>query len=131
MNNFQIHAQLIQDCHVLGKMKSSHLLLNKNAVLPWFILVPETDQQDLLDLEEALRTQVIQDAATISQFVKQHFNLQKINFAAIGNLVPQLHIHVVGRYEGDACWPHPVWGNLKETQDWPEATLTELKQALF
>ena len=113
MSDFEIHPQLLADCHRLGRLEFCHVLLNRNAVLPWFILVPETAVTDLLDLPETERTAALHEAAIIGQWIKRHFGYGKINFAAIGNVVPQLHLHVVGRKPGDRCWPAPVWPSAR------------------
>lgn len=118
MNEFQIHPQLLGDCHRLGRFSVCHVLLHRNAVLPWFILVPECDVGDLLDLPEALRNGAMEEAASVSAFIKRRLAYPKVNFATIGNVVPQLHLHVVGRKAGDSCWPAPVWGNLRESRDY-------------
>lgn len=129
-DRFSIHAQLLADCHCLGRLEICYLLLNKNAAIPWFILVPECEVGDLLDLELAARHAVIEEAAKIAGFVREYFALTKINIAAIGNVVPQLHLHVVGRRPGDACWPAPVWGHLKESRDYSTQELDAISQAL-
>lgn len=130
MDQFVIHPQLLLDTHYLGKFSSAHVLLHKNAVLPWFILVPETEVADLLDLPENLRRTAIDEAAVISAFVKETFGCAKINFASIGNVVPQLHLHIVGRTANDPCWPAPVWGNLRETRDYSHAEIGVIIEAL-
>ena len=112
MPEFQIHPRLLGDCHRLGRFPDCHLLLHRNAALPWFILVPETSVLDLLDLDPGQRGRVLAECAQVSTYIKADLGLPKVNFAAIGNLVPQLHLHVVGRVPGDACWPAPVWGHL-------------------
>jgi len=116
MARFQIHDRLRIDAHTLGRFQLCHLLLHKNAVLPWFILVPETDAADLLDLPEDLRNSAVNEAAFVSDFIKGTLGYPKTNFASIGNVVPQLHLHVVGRRADDPCWPAPVWGNLHQIQ---------------
>jgi len=121
--SFQIHPQLTQDCRSLGRFKVSHVLLHRNATLPWFILVPETDQNDLLDLEPDLRNRIMDEASAVSDFIKTQLHYTKINVAAIGNVVPQLHIHVVGRKPGDALWPNPIWGHLKTERSYSTETL--------
>jgi diadenosine tetraphosphate (Ap4A) HIT family hydrolase len=118
MSRFEIHPQLLADCHRLGKLAFCQVLLHKNAVLPWFILVPQTGSSDLLDLAEEQRTTAINEAAVIGQFIKRHLGYGKINFAAIGNVVPQLHLHIVGRKPDDPCWPAPVWGHLTESREY-------------
>ena len=130
MNHFELHPQLLLDCHRLGSFDLCYLLLHKNAALPWFILVPETDARDLLDLPEELRTAAMNEAAALSDFVKKVFHYPKTNFAAIGNVVPQLHLHVVGRKPGDPCWPAPVWGHLTDGPEYSAARLKEVASLL-
>lgn len=115
---FTIHEQLQADCHMLGRLDFCYVLLNRNAVLPWFILVPETAECDLLALPAPQRKLAMAEAGCIAAFIKSDLAHPKINFAAIGNVVPQLHLHVVGRKPGDACWPAPVWGNLPTHEDY-------------
>jgi diadenosine tetraphosphate (Ap4A) HIT family hydrolase len=115
MDRDQIHSQLLADCHYLGSLVASEVLLNRNAALPWFILVPDTHIEDLLDLPEHHRDRVMVDCASISAFIKQVLGFDKVNFAGLGNVVPQMHLHIIGRQEGDSCWPRPVWGNLPAT----------------
>ena len=117
MAQFQIHHQLLLDTRCLGRFQICHLLLHKNAILPWFILVPESNLTDLLDLPVDLRGFVLNEAGQVSSFIKNSLNYPKVNFAAIGNIVPQLHVHVVGRSPDDPCWPAQVWGHLKETRE--------------
>ena len=130
MSLFQIHPQLLADCHYFGRLEFCHVLLNKNGTLPWFILVPETRIGDLLDMPQAQRIAALEEAAVIGQFVKRHLGHGKINFAAIGNVVPQLHLHVVGRKPDDACWPAPVWGNLVDMQEYSAQRLAEMRGLL-
>ena len=130
MSEFQIHHQLLFDTHRLGRFEFSHLLLHKNAAVPWFILVPETSATDLLDLPAGLRAPVIDEAGRVSSFIKNNLDYPKVNFAAIGNIVPQLHLHIVGRKPDDPCWPAPVWGNLKETGEYSSARIGEITKML-
>ena len=126
MAAFAIHPQLLLDSHCLGRFQVCHLLLHKNAVLPWFILVPETDVAELLELPENLRLSVMNEASRVASFIKRDLNYPKVNFAAIGNIVPQLHVHIVGRRSDDPCWPAPVWGHLTKTADYPVARIREI-----
>ncbi len=130
MSGFIIHSQLLADCHRLGRLEFCHVLLNRNAVLPWFILVPQTAVTDLLDLPETERTAALREAAVIGQWIKRHLGYGKINFAAIGNVVPQLHLHIVGRKPGDPCWPAPVWGHLVESQEYSDQRVGEIRELL-
>jgi diadenosine tetraphosphate (Ap4A) HIT family hydrolase len=130
MAEFKIHPALLVDAHYLGQLAKSHVLLHRNAAVPWFILVPETEIADLLDLPDEPRDRVVREAAAISSFIKQALGYQKVNFASIGNIVPQLHLHVVGRAANDSCWPAPVWGNLPTTKEYSAAELDGLRQRL-
>ncbi len=107
-----IHPQLLADCHLLGQLPSGALLLHRNALLPWLILVPETGLNDVLDLPPSQRERVFADAASLSRYIKTDLGWPKVNVAGLGNQVPQMHLHIIGRREGDAAWPQPVWGNL-------------------
>lgn len=114
----------------MGRIADCHVLLHRNALVPWFILVPETDVHDLLDLPAERRNNLMEMCAAISRFLRAHWNVPKINFGAIGNVVPQLHLHVVGRSPGDACWPRPVWGNLTERREYTTQELEQISHAL-
>ena len=110
MKNFQLDAQLQKDCIVLGELQHSLLLLMNNALLPWFILVPKTDKTELYELADEVQAGVLAEINAISKFVKDEFCVDKLNVAAIGNVVQQLHIHIIGRQHEDFCWPGVVWG---------------------
>lgn len=103
------------------------MLLHKNALLPWFILVPETSGTELLALPDRERNRVMRECTVMAAFIQRHFHSTKINFAALGNQVPQLHLHIVGRKPGDACWPRPVWGNLSTASPYSAAELETIR----
>lgn len=111
---FQIHPRILTDCHRLGRLSTSHLLLNRDSSVHWFLLVPETECENLLDMPRADRDGVLDDCTRVSDFLSQHLRYPRINVAWLGNVVSQLHVHVVGRRPDDVCWPKPVWGNLGE-----------------
>ena len=112
MEQAQIHSQLLEDCHHLGRLPASEVLLHRNAAIPWFILVPDTLLSDVLDLPDEHRQAVVTECAAVSTFIKQVLGFDKVNFAGLGNVVPQMHLHIIGRHSADPCWPQPVWGNL-------------------
>ena len=120
-----IHDQLLQDCHLLGSFERCTVLLNRNAAVPWFILVPDTQARDLLDLDPATLAAVHAECQQISRFLKQGLGYDKVNFAGLGNVVPQMHLHIIGRSPEDACWPKPVWGHLVEEHCYDSTTLAE------
>lgn len=97
----------------MGRFNQCQVLLHRNASLPWFILVPDTTCTDLLDLPGDQLAAAMSECQKVASFVKQELRYPRLNYGAIGNLVPQMHLHVVGRSETDACWPAPVWGNLE------------------
>ena len=103
---------------------------NKNAALPWFILVPQTAVTDLLDLPEAQRTAAMNEAAVIGQFIKRHLGYAKINFAAIGNVVPQLHLHIVGRKPDDLAGRRRCGAILSSRENIQLNVLREIRELL-
>jgi diadenosine tetraphosphate (Ap4A) HIT family hydrolase len=118
---FSIHPRLLEDCHHVGRFALSHVLLHRNAALPWFILVPEVAAEliELHELDPPRRRMLGDEIDTLARFVKGEFDACKLNIASIGNLVPQLHVHVIGRHPGDPCWPGVAWGNLPAGPAWP------------
>jgi len=108
--NFSLDPQLDQDCHVLGKLELCQVLLMDNAALPWFILVPETTLIELCDLPQSEQHQLLSEANRVAEFIRNEFSVDKLNLGAIGNVVSQMHVHVIGRRYTDYCWPNPVWG---------------------
>ena len=130
MEQAHIHAQLLADCHHLGKLPTSDVLLHRNAAVPWFILVPETLLSDVLDLPDEHRQAVVAECAAVSVFIKQLLGFDKVNFAGLGNVVPQMHLHVIGRHSADPCWPQPVWGNLPQGKNYDTAQLREWQDGL-
>jgi len=130
MKGFQIDPQLLADCHAIGKFGFCFVLLHRNAAVPWFILVPETGVTDLLELADDMQARALQESRTIAKFIKAELGFPKINFAAIGNVVPQLHLHVVGRKPDDPCWPAPVWGRLAEGCAYNQERIAEITRML-
>jgi len=130
MDRFQIPAQLLQDCHHLGGLPASELLLSRNAALPWFILVPRTTLRDVLDLPDSVRHAVVDECAAVSGFIKQVLGYDKVNFAGLGNVVPDMLLHIIGRRVGDPCWPQPVWGNLPGGEAYTLSRLREWQAGL-
>lgn len=130
MEQGQIPDQLLADCHHLGRLPATEVLLNRNASLPWFILVPDTRLRDVLDLPDEHREAVLADCAAVSAFIKQVLGFAKVNFAGLGNVVPAMHLHIIGRHSQDACWPQPVWGNLPSGEAYSPQTLREWQAGL-
>ena len=121
-----LHPQLQKDCIIVGRFPLCHVLLMNDANYPWLILVPDRDKvTEIYQLTEADQAQLIRESSTVATILSDHFNADKINIAALGNVVPQLHIHHIARYRDDATWPKPVWGNAP-TQTYNEDALNNI-----
>lgn len=110
---FSLHSQLEQDCFILGQSDLNLLLLMNDQQYPWFILVPKREElREIYQLDQDDLTQFWQESNALSVTLKDLFVADKINVAALGNMVPQLHIHHIARFTSDPAWPAPVWGKL-------------------
>ncbi|MGR9116127.1 MAG: HIT domain-containing protein [Gammaproteobacteria bacterium] len=110
---FQLHPQLAKDSVDLGRFDLCRLLLMNDSQYPWFILVPEiADIKEVYQLTKQQRGQLQEESCYLAEQLAKLFNADKMNIAAIGNLVPQLHIHHVVRYRTDKAWPAPIWGKF-------------------
>lgn len=108
--NFTLDYRLAADCHQLGVLDGAELLLLNNANFPWFILVPHTGHTEFFELGRTEQQTLLASINALSVFIKHEFSSDKLNIATIGNIVKQLHIHIVGRARDDVCWPGVVWG---------------------
>ncbi len=107
----KLHPQLEKDCIVLGDFDLCSLLLLNDANYPWFILLPNReDISEIHQLTASDQQQLMVESMYFSRCLEQVFQPDKLNIAALGNIVPQLHIHHIARFSTDACWPAPVWG---------------------
>lgn len=108
---FTLNERLAAGGFDFGAQGICRVLLKDNAVFPWFILVPEVDENitELHQLEATDYASVMFTVRQISEFVENHFKPDKLNVASIGNIVPQLHIHIVARTKDDPAWPDVVW----------------------
>jgi len=107
----EIHPQLAQDTYYLGQFPLSHLLLMNDASYPWFILVPDREAMtEIYQLCVDDQNQLSRESVLLAETLAQGFHADKMNIAALGNVVPQLHLHHIVRYTDDPSWPAPVWG---------------------
>ncbi|MGE3165891.1 MAG: HIT domain-containing protein [Planctomycetota bacterium] len=127
---FAVDPKLLADSHRLGALDDIELLLHRDAGVPWFILVPVTDCMQFLDLDEERQQVILTLARSLARFNAEVMGYPKANLAALGNVVAQLHVHVVGRRPGDPCWPQPVWGNLKSGCSYTTERLRSLESRL-
>ena len=109
----QLHPQLQKDCLLIGRFALCRLLLMRDAHYPWFILVPDREGvREIFELSEADQLQLLRESSRLSAVLAERFRADKLNIAALGNVVPQLHVHHIVRYRNDPAWPAPVWGRL-------------------
>lgn len=119
---FTLDPRLQQDTVLLGELPLCSLLLSKDANYPWFILVPRrADVSELFDLDEADQRQLWEETTALAEALKDAFAADKMNVATLGNVVSQLHMHVIVRRHGDAAWPAPVWGKVAALEYQPDA----------
>lgn len=113
MTEWTLHPQLDRDTVPVTDLALSRVLVINDANYPWLLLVPRrpaiTEIVDLTDADQAL---LIREIARVSAALKRITGCDKINVAALGNVVPQLHVHVIARFRTDPAWPRPVWGAL-------------------
>jgi len=108
---FKLHERLDQDCLLVGQFELCLLLISRDANYPWLILVPKREGiTEIHQLNDADRQQLLHESCTLSQVMSELFAPDKLNIAALGNVVPQLHMHHIARYHSDAAWPQPIWG---------------------
>ena len=133
--SFKLHPRLQQDCISLGHFELCQLLLMNDSQYPWFILVPKiADIKEIYQLSKANRQLLTEESNYLAENLALLYRPDKLNIAAIGNLVPQLHIHHIARYQTDIAWPAPVWGKFKAipyTKTQLIATTTNIKSQLI
>lgn len=109
--DFTLHPQLAADCLDIGDWPLCRLLRMNDRSYPWLILVPRvTGARDMIDLTEQDQMRLTREIAQASTVLRQELACDKLNVAALGNVVPQLHVHVIARFTKDPAWPKPVWG---------------------
>lgn len=110
---FVLDPRLAGDTLPLGRLPLSWVLLMNDQQFPWLILVPELDGvSELFELDSTSQHQLMREISAVAALLARLTQPTKINVAALGNIVRQLHVHIVARAEGDAAWPGPVWGKL-------------------
>lgn len=127
---FELHPKLAKGCHQLGRRNECHVLLKDNACFPWMLVVPETEEgmEDLHLLDEARYDEVMLIVREVSKFVSEHFRPEKLNVACIGNIVRQMHIHIVGRSQSDPGWPGTVWA-CDAKQAYKDSQISSIRDA--
>jgi diadenosine tetraphosphate (Ap4A) HIT family hydrolase len=128
---FEIDKRLQEDTILIGKFPLSYLLLMNDSNYPWFILVPEKENiKEIFELSPEERIQLIEESAVLSENLSKIFNADKMNIAALGNVVHQLHVHHIVRYKIDKAWPASVWGKfpaIKYSAEEIQSIINQLK----
>lgn len=127
---FVLDSRLQQDTLLIGDFPLSRLLLSNDSNYPWFILVPRrADIVEVFELSAEDQLQLWRETTALSQLLKGAFNADKLNVAALGNVVSQLHMHVIVRHRGDIAWPAPVWGK-HPAQPYTDSEFSSIKERL-
>jgi diadenosine tetraphosphate (Ap4A) HIT family hydrolase len=131
---FELHTQLVKDCRLVGDLLLSQVLLRDDSRFPWLILVPRhAGLVELFDLSALDQRILMEEMSGVAAALASHTRADKMNVATLGNVVPQLHIHVIARRHDDAAWPDPVWGRgtaVGYTEAAAAATLAQLGELL-
>jgi diadenosine tetraphosphate (Ap4A) HIT family hydrolase len=107
-----LHPKLEADSVFIKDLELCQVRLINNAKFPWILLVPRVENMvEIIDLDASQQVQLMQEIITTSSVLKELFAPDKLNIGALGNIVPQLHIHVIARYKTDEAWPNPVWNS--------------------
>jgi len=133
--DWSLHPQLAQDTVPIGDLVLARVLLANDANFPWLILVPRRPGLiELIELEENAQVQLLSEVAAAARALKSITECDKLNIAALGNQVAQLHVHVIARRHSDAAWPKPVWGAAPPTAYSPtirDGLIGALRRALL
>ncbi len=109
---FELHVQLAKDCVVVGDLALCRVLMMNDRRFPWLILVPRREEAvEVFQLTALDQRLLWEEVGAVAAALAGDTRADKINIGALGNVVPQLHVHVLARFQGDAAWPGPVWGN--------------------
>ncbi|TWT23227.1 HIT domain-containing protein [Luteimonas marina] len=126
--HYELHPQLAADTHPLAVFELCELRLMDDANYPWLVLVPRLPEaRELIDLDAAQRHLLTDEIDRAARVLREVFRPFKLNVAALGNLVPQLHVHVIARFEHDPAWPAPVWGRVAARPYTPDALVERIR----
>ncbi|MGS2719980.1 HIT domain-containing protein [Paraglaciecola aestuariivivens] len=113
MSEFVLHPQLAKDSELICDLALCQVRLINDSHYPWLILVPrQANISEIIELDSSQQRLLWQESALVSRALTQLFTPDKLNIAALGNMVAQLHIHHIVRYESDISWPNPIWGRV-------------------
>ena len=119
---FEIHPQLAADTVTVGQFRLSVVLLHRDATYPWLIMVPKRENiREIYHLSDEDQVQLVRESSHLCEVMTSIFAPTKMNIAALGNVVPQLHVHHVARFDTDPAWPKAIWGATDPTEYAAEA----------
>ncbi|MDH5834051.1 HIT family protein [Luteimonas kalidii] len=125
---YALDPQLASDTHPLATLDLCELRLMDDANYPWLVLVPRVaGAREMLDLDATQRHRLTDEIDLAGRALREVFHPFKLNVAALGNLVPQLHVHVIARFENDPAWPAPVWGRVAARPYSPDALVGRIR----
>lgn len=126
---WHLHPQLADDTHPVAHFPLCDLQLMDDANHPWLILVPRVENAvEWIDLDEAQQLELAREISRASRVLQAVFQPHKLNVAALGNMVPQLHVHVIARFHEDIAWPRPVWGMATAQPYSPEELVRRIER---
>ena len=127
--SFKLNKKLLKSSHHITDLQLCSIRLNDNSKFPWLILIPKRNNiTDMSDLNSKDQIQLIKEIVFISKIMKQLFKTSKLNVEKIGNIVPQLHIHIIARSKKDSSWPLSVW--VVKGKSYSKLTLKNLLEKL-
>lgn len=125
--SFTIDERLLDQSMTICDLELSKLIVKNDKENPWFLLVPrKLRAREIIDLNSEEQTLLMEEIALVSEFLKEYYRPYKINIGALGNVVSQLHVHIIARYEGDRAWPNPIW-NTEAGSQFDQAELENIK----
>lgn len=128
----EVHPQLEKDTVIIGTFELSLVLLNKDSNYPWCILVPKReDVQEIHQLAPEDQLLLLSESVRLAEVMEDLFAPDKLNIATLGNIVPQLHVHHIARYQKDVCWPKPIWGQVAPVPYPPEVLNERLERLRY
>ena len=128
---FYLDERIESTCFVLGDWPLSRVLLKNDQSYPWFLLVPRINHiQEIYQLDKAAQSLLMEEINQLSLLVKQHYQPDKLNVAALGNVVAQLHVHIVARSIQDGLWPQGIWQGAQNSIPYEECRLNSILPGL-
>lgn len=111
MSEFELDGRIARDCDLIATLDLCQLRIQNDSRWPWLVMVPQrADMTEIFELSEADQALLSVEVNQVAAVLKEITGATKINVGALGNIVRQLHVHVIARFEGDANWPGPIWG---------------------